>query len=375
MVPVLEPRSVTARCILPKCPWRRLTKIIILWAPARRARFLSFWNAGPPLKTPDPQALTPEAPEAPAALPGSADVAGTTFMFPRDGGHRLHVRLAGNPQGRPVLVLHGGPGSGCGPRLAELYDPARCLIILPDQRGAGLSEPHGATQANTTPHLIDDLEALRTHLGIARWCVTGGSWGACLALAYAQAHPQACTALVLRSSFLPGMGNVNHFFAGLAVQYPVAWAALDAASRGPGVSAAPRLLDRLAQALADEPTRARAAALAWWRYEQHIAAPEAPPPPDPSPEQGAALVRKYRLQAHYLQAGCFLDEAEFLARCRDVHVPVHLIHGLDDQVCPPANTRRLAEFLPRAQVHWVERCGHDPFHGGMLERWMQVVCL
>jgi proline iminopeptidase len=168
------------------------------------------------------------------------------------------------------------------------------------------------------------------------------------------------------------MGNVRHFFEGLAAQYPAAWAALDASSWACSAGA-PALLDRLAACLGADPVTARRAALAWWRYEQHISAPHAPPPPDPDPDAEAAFVRKYRLQAHYLQAGCFLDEAEFLARCRSLHLPVHLMHGLDDQVCPPGNTRRLAESLPQARVRWVAGCGHDPFHGEMVRGWSEAM--
>ncbi len=141
------------------------------------------------------------------------------FLLPVGDGHVLQVETLGEPSGEPVLVLHGGPGSGCSPRLAELYDPARQFVVFFDQRGAGRSVPAGETRANTTARLIDDIETLRRRLGIARWRVTGGSWGATLALAYAAAHPEAAASLVVRSVFMPGEANVRWFFQGLAERY------------------------------------------------------------------------------------------------------------------------------------------------------------
>lgn len=290
------------------------------------------------------------------------------FLLPVGDGHRLYVETSGNPAGEPVVVLHGGPGSGCSPRMRTLYDPGRHFLVAFDQRGAGRAEPAGETRANTTAHLVADLEALRRHLGIARWRVSGGSWGATLALAYAMAHRQAVTGLVLRSSFLPGRGNVEHFFKGLADEAPEAWQALSAAlPEAAGSNLLAALATRLA---APDPAIAEAAALAWLAYEQAVAAPGQPSVAAPDAVQRAALVRKYRLQAHYLQAGCFLDEAAFLAGCETLAgLPIVLLHGRDDRVCPPANAERLHAAIPGSQLIWIDGCGHDPFHPAMLEAW------
>ncbi len=291
-----------------------------------------------------------------------------SFFLPVGDGHQLAVQVMGSPAGEPVLVLHGGPGSGCSARLLSLYDSARQRIVAFDQRGAGQSQPAGETRANTTAYLIADIELLRAHLGIARWRVTGGSWGATLALAYAMAHPQAVTGLVLRSSFLPGKGNVRWFFQDLAEHCPAAWHALAA-----GVEEGERsdLLAALMRRLASpDQAEARAAALAWARYESAVAEPTAPRLPDLPASELDRLTRKYRLQGHYLAAGCFLDEAEFLAGCSALaSLPVTLIHGREDRVCPPANAERLHAAIPGSRLLWIEGCGHQAFNPAMVTAW------
>ena len=291
-----------------------------------------------------------------------------SFLLPVGDGHCLHVDTFGDPAGEPVLVLHGGPGSGCSPRLVELYDPARQRIVAFDQRGAGRSQPFGETRANTTAHLIADIERLRARLGIVRWRVTGGSWGAALALAYAAAHRDAVTGVVVRSSFMPGAGNVRWFFEGLAEACPAAWRALAAAAGDPAPQA---LLAALTRRLHDaDPAVAAAAALAWARYEAAVAEPAAASLPRPDADALDRLVGKYRLQAHYLAAGGFLEEDTFLAACAGLAgLPVTLIHGRLDRVCPPANAARLHAAIPGSRLVWVEGCGHEAFHPGMVAAW------
>ena len=118
------------------------------------------------------------------------------------GGHEIYFEECGNPNGKPVLIVHGGPGGGCNPTMRRYHDPARYRIILFDQRGCGRSVPHASLEANTTWHLVADMERLRTHLGIERWQLFGGSWGSTLALAYAETHPDRVSELVLRGIFL-----------------------------------------------------------------------------------------------------------------------------------------------------------------------------
>lgn len=296
------------------------------------------------------------------------NASGSDFYLPVGDGHRLFVQTRGNPAGEPVLVLHGGPGSGCSPRLLSLYDPARQWIIAFDQRGAGRSLPAGATHANTTAHLVADIDHLRQHLGIDRWRVTGGSWGAALALIYATAYPAAVSGLLLRSSFVPGMGNVRWFFQDLAAVCPAAWQAL--AAGFDGHERADLLAALLRRLNSSDLAVAHAAAIAWARYELAVAEPAAQPLPNLPLAELDRLVRKYRLQGHYLSAGCFLDEAQFMADCAGLAgLPVTLIHGRNDRVCPPTNAERLHAAIDGSGLVWVDACGHEAFHPAMVDAW------
>jgi proline iminopeptidase len=139
-------------------------------------------------------------------------------------GHVLYVEQAGNPDGYPALFLHGGPGAGCSPAHRRFFDPARYRIILFDQRGCGRSRPHASVDANTTWDLVADIERLRAHLGVARWLVFGGSWGSTLALAYAEQHPEAVSALVLRGIFLCRPEEIHWFYQqGASRLFPDYW--------------------------------------------------------------------------------------------------------------------------------------------------------
>ena len=295
-----------------------------------------------------------------------------SFLLSVGDGHVLQVETRGDPAGEAVLVLHGGPGSGCSLRLVELYDPAQHFVVSFDQRGAGRSLPAGETRANTTAHLLADIEVLRRHLGIARWRVTGGSWGATLALAYAAAHRGATAGVVVRSAFLPGGGNVAWFFHGLAKVCPDAWRALAEtvapAERGDLLAALTRRLH------AADPAVTRAAALAWAIYEQAVAEPAAPPVIPPADAELDRLVLKYRLQAHYLGAGCFMGESGFFDACATLAgLPVTLIHGRLDRVCPPANAERLHAAIAGSRLVWVEGCGHEAFHPAMAAAWRDAL--
>ena len=182
-----------------------------------------------------------------------------------DGGHELHLRQSGNPHGIAALLLHGGPGSGGSPLLARFLDPARYRAIAVDQRGAGLSRPAGETGHNTTAHLLADLHRLRGHLGIDRWLVVGGSWGATLALAHALDAPQAVAGLLLRNPFLARDADVDGFFAAAAAVRPRRWARWRRRATQAGLP----LLDLLAAWIDDDsPSRRRAAVRIWWLAEQ-----------------------------------------------------------------------------------------------------------
>ncbi|TBR09160.1 MAG: prolyl aminopeptidase, partial [Lysobacter sp.] len=180
--------------------------------------------------------------------------------------HRLYYEQCGNPEGKPVVVLHGGPGGGCTPKMRQFHDPAKYRIVLFDQRGSGRSTPHADLVDNTTWHLVADIEKLREHLGIERWQVFGGSWGSTLALAYAQAHPSRATELVLRGIFMLRRWELEWFYQeGASRLFPDAWehyvSAIPPAERGDMITAYHRRLTS-----EDEATRL-AAARAWSVWE------------------------------------------------------------------------------------------------------------
>ena len=251
-------------------------------------------------------------------------------------GHVLHVQESGRPDGVPALLLHGGPGSGMSPLLRRFFDPTRFRIVSVDQRGAGSSTPRGDTRHNTTALLLDDLQDLRRHLGLARWLVVGGSWGATLALAYALREPAAVQALLLRAVFLARPADIEAFFAGSEV----AWR-------------------RIGDASAEE---ARTIAAAWWRHEQALSGQTAPR----SQADLDALVCRYRIQSHYLQHHCWLDDPPLLQRCVDLpQVATLLLHGSADRVCPSAGAHALLHVAPHAALRIVDGAGHDPAHPAM----------
>jgi proline iminopeptidase len=265
-------------------------------------------------------------------------------------GHVLHVEQWGAAHGVPALVLHGGPGSGCTPWLRRFFDPARFRIVCPDQRGAGRSLPAGGVEANTTAHLLADLRRLRAALGIERWLVVGGSWGATLALAHALDAPDAVSGLLLRGSFLARPQDIERFFDGAPAALAAGWRSLPALPAGD--PAARRLVD------------------AWARHERRrsgAAVSAAPPDLD-------ALAPRYRVQSHYLQHGCWLQQPPLLERVAALPaVPTLLLHGSEDRICPPDGALALQARLPHAGLRWAAGAGHDPADPAMAALMRQAL--
>ncbi|KVQ52186.1 prolyl aminopeptidase [Burkholderia territorii] len=272
---------------------------------------------------------------------------------------RIAWTEAGNPHGDPVVVLHGGPGSGSRPAVLRLFDLTRMRIVLVDQRGAGASTPRGGLRHNNTMRLVGDLDALRARLGISRWCVVGGSWGAALALAYAGRYPSRVTGVVLRGLFLTSSREVRGLFVGARARAPVAWRRLTAAA---GTARADRLIACCARRLQPGAgaLRQRAVALAWNAYEEAILTGRPARGARPTQPVIDRLIDKYRIQAHYLQRNCWLGERRLLALARHAAhagVPLHAVHGTRDRVCPVDNVERLARAVPAAVVERVP-AGH-----------------
>ncbi|WP_323009274.1 prolyl aminopeptidase [Paracoccus sp. (in: a-proteobacteria)] len=270
-------------------------------------------------------------------------------------GHRLHVEQSGNPDGVPVIVLHGGPGGGCSPYMRRFFDPAHYRAILFDQRGCGRSQPHAAVIANTTQHLIADIECIRHALGIKRAILFGGSWGATLALAYAQAHPETVEAMVLRGVFLGRRAELDWFYGGgVARFFPDRWAEFQApipeAERGDMIAAYYR---RLFSGDRGQETRF---ALPWLIWENALAGLEITGPGHAPPEYARTFAR---LENHYFAHGCFLDEGQLLRdRHRIEHIPAVIVQGRYDMVCPPSAAWELAEGWDRAELRLVPASGH-----------------
>jgi proline iminopeptidase len=278
-------------------------------------------------------------------------------------GHVLSVRESGRADGIAALVLHGGPGSGCSPLLRRFFDPARYRIVCFDQRGAGESRPRGHVADNTTAHVLADVRRVREALGIERWLVVGGSWGATLALAHALDDPQAVTALLLRGTWLARPADVAQFFTG--------------ATFGDGLDAADlqTRLDAIHERLQHgSEAQQRACALAWWHWEQRVARPTDSAGPTASPPDIDALIGRYRVQVHYLRHGCWLQEPPLLARCATLSPrPMRLLHGTHDRICPPDGAQAVHRMAAHSTLQWVQGAGHDPSHPGMVDAMVRAL--
>jgi len=282
-------------------------------------------------------------------------------------GHRIRYEQCGNPAGVPVVQLHGGPGSGYSVRHRAFFDAARYRIVLFDQRGCGRSEPRGMLEANTLEHLVADIERLRRHLGIGQWLVSGGSWGACLALAYAARHRAACLGLLLRSLFLGEADDLRWFFHDARHLLPDAWAAFSA----PAPAASRGDLRAWYGGAVGDPDRARAltAVRHWMQWEAALSRPARPAPPLPriAAADAARLVDKYRVQSHYLLHDTFMGDGQALQWARELgDLPLGLIHGRLDLVCRPDNAWRVHHCAPGSRLQLVPNVGHDPFARPML---------
>ena len=283
-------------------------------------------------------------------------------MLAVDGRHRLHYEQCGNPEGKPVVILHGGPGAGCGAKMRRFHDPARYRIVLFDQRGSGRSTPHADLVDNTTWDLVADIERLREHLGIARWQVFGGSWGSTLALAYAEAHPSRVSELVLRGIFMLRRWELEWFYQeGASRLFPEAWhqylEAIPDVERGDLISAYHRRLTS-----SDEATRL-AAARAWsvWEASTSLLIPDEA---FIDGHRDAHFALSFaRIESHYFVHGGFFDVEDQLLR--DAHrlrgIPGVIVHGRYDVVCPIQNAWDLQRAWPDAKLVVSPTAGHSAF--------------
>jgi proline iminopeptidase len=272
-------------------------------------------------------------------------------------GHTLYVEEVGRPDGIPVVVFHGGPGGGCSPAMRRCFDPERFRVVLFDQRGCGRSRPHASVKANTTWHLVRDIEHIRVTLGIERWIVFGGSWGATLGLVYAQTHPGRVAWLVLRGVFLATQAELNWFYGGGAGQFwPDLWekfrAPIPPGEQDDLITAYSKRLfsgDR-----AEEVVHAKA----WAAWENALASIENDGASIDSPADYALAFS--RIENHYFANAAFLDETQQILpnMPRIAHVPGTIVQGRHDMICPPASAWTLHRSWPSSELRMIPKAGH-----------------
>ena len=279
-----------------------------------------------------------------------------------DARHVMYYEQCGNPDGKPVVMLHGGPGGGCSDKMRRFHDPSKYRIVLFDQRGSGRSTPHADLIDNTTWHLVADIETLRKHLKIDRWQVFGGSWGSTLALAYAEKHPEKVTELVLRGIFMLRRWELEWFYQeGASRLFPDVWehylAAIPPVERHDMMSAYHRRLTS-----DDEATRL-AAARAWSVWEGATSFLRMDPDFIHGHDEPQFALAFARIENHYFVNGGFFEVEDQLLR--DAHrigaIPGTIVHGRYDVVCPIANAWELKRAWPAGELVISPTAGHSAF--------------
>lgn len=287
-------------------------------------------------------------------------------------GHAIRWERAGTPGAKPAVFLHGGPGGGISPRHRRLFDPARYDVLLFDQRGCGLSTPHAGLEANTTWHLVADIERLREMIGVEKWLVFGGSWGSTLALAYAETHPDRVSELVVRGIYTLTKPELDWYYQfGVSEMFPDKWerflAPIPETERGDMMGAYRRRLvgsDKAAQL---------EAAKAWslWEGETITLLPD----PGYSADFGEDdfAVAFARIENHFFVHAGWLEEGQLL---RDAHklagIPGVIVHGRYDMPCPARYAWALHKAWPKAEFHLIEGAGHAFSEPGILDRLIRA---
>jgi proline iminopeptidase len=290
-------------------------------------------------------------------------------------GHEIHVETVGRADGIPAVYLHGGPGGGCQPDHRRLFDPERFHAVLFDQRGAGRSRPKGRLEANTLPHLIADMETIRERFGFKRWMIVGGSWGATLALAYAEVHPARVSGLVLRATFLGTHTELDQAFLQNLPRFH------------PGLSddflglLPPQELERPLDAywrriLDPDPTVHGPAARAWHDTERILSEHASS-----RTRLDFASLRSTRplpatpfMEAHYFRNDCFMKPDQLMAQAGKLKaIPGIIVQGRHDFLCPPSTSHALAAVWPDAEIRIVEGAGHSLYDPGVRDAVMRAI--
>ena len=298
----------------------------------------------------------------PALEPYASD---TIKVSPR---HTIYVEQCGNPRGRPVIALHGGPGGGSSPEMRRFFDPRHYRVVIVDQRGCGRSTPHADLEENTTWDLVADIERVRAHLGIGKWLVFGGSWGSTLSLAYAAKHPDACAALLLRGIFLLTKHEIEWFYqSGASNVFPDAFerylAPIPVNERGDLVAAYHRRLTSQ-----DRDTRLEAAR-AWARWEGETISIVGPTGLPARFNDDRFVEAFARIECHYFtHRGFFESDGWLLEQApRLAHIPLRIVHGRYDMCTPLSSAWALKKAWPNAHFEIIHDAGHSSLEPGIVD--------
>ncbi|MDZ5696262.1 prolyl aminopeptidase [Chelativorans sp. M5D2P16] len=287
-------------------------------------------------------------------------------------GHQIYWERAGKRGGKPAIFLHGGPGGGFSPKHRRLFDPAKYDVMLFDQRGCGRSTPHAALKANTTWHLVADIERLRAMMGVDKWQVFGGSWGSTLALAYAQTHPERVSELILRGIYTLTRAELHWYYQfGVSEMFPDKWerfiSVIPEAERGDLMAAYRKRLTSSDRAVQLE------AARAWslWEGETITLLPD-PSLTEQHGEDDFAIAFA-RIENHYFVHGGWLEEGQLLREAGKLKgIPGVIVHGRYDMPCPARTAWELHKAWPEAAFHLVEGAGHAYSEAGILDRLIRA---
>lgn len=287
-------------------------------------------------------------------------------------GHSLYWELCGNPDGKPAVFLHGGPGAGCSPDHRRLFDPERYNILLFDQRGCGRSTPHASLEANTTWDLVADIERLREMVGAEQWLVFGGSWGSTLALAYAETYPERASALILRGIFTFRQAELDWFYQdGASSIFPDKWegflAPIPEAERDDLVSAYHRRLT------GDDSAVQLECAKAWsgWEGATITLLPDESTMAAHTADKFAIAIA--RIENHYMVNRGWLEEGQLIRDAGKIrHIPGVIVQGRYDACTPPVTAWDLHRAWPEAEFHMIPDAGHAYNQPGILDRLIRA---
>ena len=293
-------------------------------------------------------------------------------FLPVDDTHTLYWEQSGNPDGVPILLLHGGPGAGATPKHRQFFDPDYYRIIIFDQRGAGRSTPLGCLENNTTEHLVEDIEAIRQQLNIEQWHIFGGSWGSTLAMCYALKYKTRCISLILRGIFLLEQPEVDWFLYGMETIFPEAWeqfsGLLPEEERD-------NILDNYYKRLTNDndPKAQMEAAVTWSLYEGACSSLMPNYETITTDEQKDHALALARIEAHYFKTQVISEENSLLNRIKDLRsLPTTIIQGRYDVICPIKTANKVHQLWPEADYVVVPDAGHSAMDGPLRSRLIEA---